>query len=918
MFEGTKKEKQFSSPEEEIEYLRGQVAEKERALGEASGLKPERHTVVRRQVAEYQKVRPESILTAEHQMKAQEIEEKVLHLSHEHDKKIDELVAVMEERGIKNALSVVEKLGNPHVQDDFHRFLVQYLLELGTLPGLKEGTRLFKALRKKLFQVTLLKKTDAGEERKFSELVKGMEQFYAGLLAAADDKERGGGTVAIEIALSNFESDIIFYCAVPRAHERLFEKHLLAVFPDARIEERKEDYNIFNEGGSTVASYATFGKHPILPLKDYTHFENDPLAIILSAFSKIKKDGEGAAVQFILSPAGDTYTKEYTRALEQIQRGTSFKDATATTGAKVAKEVGTAFKEMFFSSAKKKPEDPEKKEPPHVDEDLVNTIKEKINAPIINMNLRIVASSETEAGAEMILHEIESAFHQFERSGGNNLVFRRVLGGGLRETVREFTFRLENESDYLPINVRELTTLLHFPVVAHAVADLKEERAKQASASGVLSDTGVLLGMNTYQGAEKEIKFAKEDRMRHFYVIGQTGTGKTSLLKNMIVQDIKNGDGVCMIDPHGSDINDILANIPESRIDDVIYFDPAYTSRPMGLNMLEYDQRFPEQKTFVVNELFNIFQKLYGGVPESMGPMFEQYFRNATMLVIEDPSTGNTLLEVSRVMSDANFRKLKLSRCNNPIVKQFWEQIATKAGGEASLANIVPYITSKFDVFMANDIMRPIIAQEKSTFNFRQIMDEQKILLINLSKGRLGEINSALIGLIIVGKILMAALSRVDAPQEQRKDFYLYIDEFQNVTTDSIATILSEARKYRLSLSVAHQFIAQLDEKIKNAVFGNVGSMAVFRVGSEDAEYLEKQFAPTFSASDIMNLENFNAYLKLLINGQPRDAFNIRTLPPTHEHPEAIEHFKELSYKKYGKDRATIEAEIAGKFKTQL
>lgn len=444
---------------------------------------------------------------------------------------------------------------------------------------------------------------------------------------------------------------------------------------------------------------------------------------------------------------------------------------------------------------------------------------------------------------------------------------------------------------------------------------MKEDSSKQAPAPSSVREGGILLGINEFQGEEQEVRFEREDRVRHFYVIGQTGTGKTSIFLNMISQDIKNGDGVCYIDPHGSDLDTILANIPPERVEDVIYFDPAYTARPMGLNMLEYDHNYPDQKTFVVNEVFSIFKKLYGGSPESMGPMFEQYFRNSTQLVIEDPASGSTLLEVSRVMADEKFRNLKLSRCGNPIVKQFWEKIATQAGGEASLQNIVPYIVSKFDVFMSNDIMRPIIAQEKSAFNFREIMDNQKILLVNLSKGRLGDINSSLIGLIIIGKILMAALSRVDAPEDKRNDFYLYIDEFQNITTDSIATILSEARKYRLSLNIAHQFIAQLEESIKDAVFGNVGSIAAYRVGAEDAEYLESQFTPTFNASDIMNIDNFNAHLKLLIDGTPHDAFNIRALNPIKEHPEIVEHLKNLSYRTYGGDREKIEAEIAKKFK---
>ena len=381
----------------------------------------------------------------------------------------------------------------------------------------------------------------------------------------------------------------------------------------------------------------------------------------------------------------------------------------------------------------------------------------------------------------------------------------------------------------------------------------------------------------------------------------------------MIIQDIKNGDGVCFIDPHGTDIEHILANIPPDRIDDVIYFDPAYTARPMGLNMLEYDPNFPEQKIFVINELLGIFNKLFD-MKTAGGPAFEQYFRNSAGLVMEDPESGSTLLEISRVMSDKAFRQLKLSRCKNPIIKQFWEN-AERTTGEASLANFVPYITNKFDPFVSNDIMRPVIAQQNSVFNFREIMDKKKILLVNLSKGRLGDINSNLIGLLLVGKITMAALSRVDiVGKGPVNDFYLYIDEFQNITTDSIATILSEARKYRLSLTVAHQYVEQLEESIKNAVFGNVGTMVVHRVSPENAEIFEKQLAPTFTPADILKLENLNCYIKMLVNGVPAKPFNSVTPFPPKGNPEIIEKVKELSYLKYGRPREEVEAEIMARY----
>ena len=398
--------------------------------------------------------------------------------------------------------------------------------------------------------------------------------------------------------------------------------------------------------------------------------------------------------------------------------------------------------------------------------------------------------------------------------------------------------------------------------------------------------------------------------MRHFYIIGQTGTGKSKFLTNMISQDIRSGAGVCFIDPHGTDIEEVLGAIPPEREQDIIYFDPSRMDRAIGLNMMEYDYNRPEQKTFVVNELFSIFQKLYGANPESMGPMFEQYFRNSAMLVMEDPESGNTLMDISRVMADARFRRQKLEKATNPVLIQFWREIATKAGGEGALENIVPYITSKIDPLTANDYLRPIIGQQQSSFNFRLLMDERKILLVNLAKGRLGELNANLIGMIFVGKILMAALSRVDDPLQKFPPFYLHIDEFQNISTPSIASILSEARKYKLGLSVAHQYIAQLDPVIRDAVFGNVGSMAVFRVGNEDAQALENQFHPTFSVHDIMNIPNFNAYMRVLANGVPTPAFSVAALPPIVSNPARATQLMEQSLARYGRPRNEVEEEI--------
>ncbi|NQV88483.1 MAG: hypothetical protein HQ402_02945 [Parcubacteria group bacterium] len=913
---GFSEEVKFKSPQEELSFLREQIAQKEKEMEmEQGGATPDRHTIVSEHIEQYKKQIPEQVLHKDAVLSTSQVEGIVLNLSPEtHDKKMEELLVILQGKGIKNVLSVVSALKDPHIDDDFHRFLVQFIKKGMPVKGLKPKNSLFKALNMTLYEVVLPNEKGDEREKPLKELISGMEQFYAGMLSVSSDKKSSQNYFVIEIANANHSDEFIFYASIPNSKKELFEKHVLAIFHNAKITGKDDDYNIFNEEGVAVGSYATSGNNPIFPLKTYEAFDTDPLNAILNSFSKIDKDGEGASIQLVINPAGDYHLKRYKYALTQILKGVKLKKAINMPESFLGGMLKT-LQDVFGGGEGGHKKDGFK-EPPRIDDVAVENIKNKLSSPIVTSNIRIIASAGTEPEAEEILANIESSFNQFENTQGNSLKFKRVKKGALRTFLHNFSYRIFSRDEKLPLSLKELTSLVHFHTTAlkGGSAQLKQSKAGDASVPLGIPTVGTLLGVNNHRGATTKIYMSPEDRLRHFYTIGQTGTGKSTLLKNMIIQDIQSGNGVCMIDPHGIDILDVLANIPEERLGDVIYFDPSYVERPMGLNMLEYDRRYPEQKTFVVNELFSIFQKLYGAVPESMGPMFEQYFRNATMLVIEDSDSGSTLLDVSRVLSNKDFRELKLSKCNNPVVVQFWREVAEKAGGEGALANIVPYITSKFDVFLANDIMRPIIAQQKSALNFREIMDNRKILLVNLSKGRLGDINANLIGLILVGKILMASLSRVDMVGGNIAPFYLYIDEFQNVTTDSIATILSEARKYKLGLNIAHQFIAQLEDNIKDAVFGNVGSIASFRVGAEDAEYLEKQFDPVFTASDLMNLDNRNAYVKLLVDGRPLTPFNIETLAPPTGNPQNIEQVKQLSYIKYGNDRAIVEAEIMKKY----
>ncbi|MBP9759867.1 MAG: DUF87 domain-containing protein [Candidatus Pacebacteria bacterium] len=901
----------FKTPQEELEFLRAQIAEKERQLQEA-GHVPEREALAHEAVQRYKEAPAHEVLHETHQMSASEIEAISFKLpSDDIDNTVmHELLGVMQESGIKNALSVAERLLNPHLEDDFHRVLVQYIAQGHPIEGLPKTASLWQVLNMTLYEVTLPDPPKEERERPLKEVVSAMEQFYSGMFSIdAELREKGDRYFTIEVAVSGDREDIVFYLAVPRDKEDLFEKQLMSVFPKARARHVPQDYNVFLHDGATSVAIASYKNDAILPLKDYQEFDHDPLSVLINTLTKIAPVGEGAAIQYIVNPVGSRYDKRYRKVLEKLEKGMKLADALKDTPEGFGGEVLKTFRSLIASEKKEK--EKREKEREHIDQNVIEQVKKKIATTIPAVNIRLVASAQTQVRADSILSDLISSFNQFHNPAGNHVRFDHKTGKASLAIAKQFTFREFDAGHALPVSVRELTTLMHFPThnVSHT-PQLKRVQAALAPAPIGLPTQGTKLGVNAYRGVDTDVYLTDEDRVRHLYVVGQTGTGKSKFLLTLIKQDIERGAGVCFIDPHGEDVNLILENIPEHRMQDVIYFNPADTERVLGLNMLEYDPRKPEQKTFVINELFSIFKKLYSNSPESMGPAFEQYFRNATALVMEDPATGNTMLDISRVLADAKYREVKLSRCKNPVVNQFWREIATKAQGEASLANIVPYITNKFDIFTANDIMRPIIAQQTSAIRMREIMDNQKILLVNLSKGLLGDINANLLGMVLVGKILMAALSRADTGGTDFPPFYLYIDEFQNITTDSISAILSEARKYKLSLNIAHQFIAQLQEGIRDSVFGNVGSMAIFRVGYEDAEFLENQLAPVFETQDIMNIENQHAYLRMLAHGVPQKPFSIKTIKLPKGSPDRATHIKQLSAQTYGRSKEDVNREV--------
>ncbi|MFA5030354.1 MAG: type IV secretion system DNA-binding domain-containing protein, partial [Patescibacteria group bacterium] len=476
--------------------------------------------------------------------------------------------------------------------------------------------------------------------------------------------------------------------------------------------------------------------------------------------------------------------------------------------------------------------------------------------------------------------------------------------------VVNFIHRRYDKSRECVFSANEMASFWHLPLPWTETPNILWLPSRKASVPADIPREGLILGVNRFRGVETEIRIMREDRRRHVYMIGKSGVGKSVLLENMAIQDIQNGEGVCVIDPHGDLVEHILTHVPKERAQDVVYFNPSDIEHPLGLNMLEAET--PDQRDFVAQEMISIFYKLFP--PEMIGPIFEHNMRNVMLTLMEgEPGNRGTIAEIPRMFTDTVFQKRRVALVKDPIVRSFWEKEMAKTA-DFHKSEMLGYIISKVGRFVENSMMRNIIGQEKSGFDVFDIMNNRKILLVNLSKGTTGEVNSSLLGLIIVSKLQMAALRRATLPEDQRNDFYLYVDEFQNFVTDSIATILSEARKYRLNLIIAHQYISQLvdgnDTKIRDAVFGNAGTTIAFRVGSEDAAALEKEFEPVFTAYDLINMEKYTAAIKLLINNTGSRPFTMQTLSPQQGNPTYATALKEMSRMTYGKERHVVEKEI--------
>lgn len=676
----------------------------------------------------------------------------------------------------------------------------------------------------------------------------------------------------VSFELVGLPESIRFYAVCPSKIGSMVEKLIHGAYPTAEIS-KTEEYNIFHEKGTVEYAEIMLAKENYYPLRTFDELKIDFMSTLTSTLSKMVQ-GEGAVVQLVISPTGGKWAKGGRSFVSGIEKAKTSED-----GPKVS-----------------------------VPQEIVQKVEKKCSKVGFNTAIRIVVSSIDKKRAKAHVNNILSTFGQVNTPQMNRLKKAKIKMWDRRRLMHEFLYRysrvLGKES---VLNTEELATIFHYPNKSVQTPHISWLKAKRAPASEEVPVAGTWLGKAVYRGESRDVYIADDDRRRHVYIIGQTGTGKSFLLQIQAIQDIKAGKGIAFIDPHGEAAEWLLERIPPERVDDVIYWNPGDTKRPFGFNILEHEKE--DEKHQIISAFYGMLEKLYD--PNKMGitgPILERAIRNCMLTAMSKP--GNTLIEVQRLLLlEKGFIEEMKQYIKDDLVLKYWTEEMAKTT-DYHKSERLGYFASKLDRFITDNTMRGMLGQTKSSFSFRQVMDEGKILIVNLSKGAMGAENSQFLGLLIVPKILNAAMGRIDTPEAERKDFYLYVDEFQNFATDKFSEILSEARKYRLSLNVANQYISQMIQQIKDAVFGNVGTLVCFRVGPDDAKYLQTHYAPVFSEGDLANIDNQNAYIKLLVKGKYPPPFSIcTTYQPPKGNKEIASVIKELSRMRYGRDRRVVDAE---------
>jgi len=721
-------------------------------------------------------------------------------------------------------------------------------------------------------RITLPKKNSDLDEKKettkdFKEMVALMEQLLSSLKSIYSHKIikklLGQDLISFEYVAHNQE--IYFYVVCPKNYQKLIEKQINGFYTDAIVEETRE-INIFEGRKYNSATYLYSKKPFYYPIKTYQKLESDPINNITNAFSKLEEDAS-AVVQILLKPIDDDWQNECAKASIKIMKG---KNPYFTLN---PFKLIMGFIGAMLSGGNNEKDPNSDSNTSALTQERAKTVDEKWDKTGYTAVIRVVTSWNDQNMTEVELKNILSSFSQFSYPDFNK--FSSTLRHNKKKIIKNYIYRYFKSPFWIKkmlLNTEEIASIFHFPHIRYNnVAEIKWQNFKIVKAPTDIPKEWILIGHNAYRWSKKEIRVKTEDRFRHFYIIGQTGTGKTSTMHVLGRQDLANGEWMAVIDPHGDLVKDLLPFVPRERADDVIIFDPSDKERPIWMNILE-------------------------AAPEG------------------------ALTDIIRLFTDDDFQKDHVRNVKNPIVKAWWEKTFANMW-DREKKEIIPYFSAKFGQFITNTTMRNIIGQTESSFDIGDIMQQKKILLVNLSKGLIGDLNSELLWLILVSKMQMAAMRRQNMAKEDRSDFYLYIDEFQNYITPSIESILSEARKYRLGLVLAHQYLGQLEKSdaltksnlnLKNAIFGNVWSVMSYKVWPEDGEFMAKYYQPTFSEQDLINMDKFKAVMKLAVDNQPTTPFSIIPKNPYLETGDAkvAKALVELSRLKYGRDRAFVSKEI--------
>lgn len=733
-----------------------------------------------------------------------------------------------------------------------------------------------------------------------------------GIYKSELEKNRDGQE-RISFEMQSQEKSIRFFVWMPRYLQGYVEGQIYAQYQGVNIQEVKDyaQVNKLSPDSAIAAAELVMNKEDIFPIKSFDSFEVDPLSAITSTLSKLT-DPAQIWVQVIIRPENDKWRN---RAIDYID---AVKTGRTDFGSSLVKGLKNLATDVINSALSGKPpsENAKGAAAPSVQlapgvEDALKQIEAKSTKLGFQTKIRIVAVDRSWEAARQRLDLVVGSFKQFNTTNLNGFV-ASTLTGSRDEVVGLYAAR--EFSNVGPVlNVTELASIYHLPSKTVSTPHIVWSGSKKGEppanlplADELPPDQLTNMGVTNFRGSQEVFGIKIPDRRRHIYVIGKSGVGKSTLLQNMTLDDIKEGRGVGVVDPHGDYIDYVLERIPSSRLEDVILFDPSDKDFPVGFNILYVSN--PKYKVIAASGVVSVFKKIFG---DSWGPRLEYWLSSAVLALLD--YEGATLMMLPRLFTDDAFRNDVVENISDPVIKARWVNEYNTLDQRQRAETISP-ILNKVGQFLSSSLVRNIVAQPKGSFDLREVMDGRKILLVKLAKGLIGEDNAALLGAMIVTQLQLAAMSRADeVDQEKRSDFFLYVDEFQNFATDSFAVILSEARKYRLSLTLAHQFIAQLPEAVAKAVVGNVGTIVAFRVGADDAPALVKEFAPIFDEQDLMNLNVFNIYLKLSVDGLTADAFSAVTLPPTAEVTGNATKVLESSRHKY----ARVLSEVQGQVDTQ-